>query len=241
MKKMFEWTALLIASSSLLSCDMMSKFEEKAARINRYEQVSLALAKENRNLKVEVSDLKYEIETLKSKNNFLTLQLEQKDEKGDKPVSERKIASVPVVKGNDLVQFDTYKWTPSQILAIAEKEFQNKNYDKSSQFFKAFETQYSKDNRIDDQFLFRAGLSAFESKKHYDWSLAYFDRVVKEHPNSQFYRGVKFWSVMTYLEMGDQDRFFATVEEFRKKYRNTEEWKILSHHYEKIMQKYKRN
>jgi len=238
MKKMFEWTALLIASSSLLSCDMMSKFEEKAAKINRYEQVSLALAKENRNLKVEVSDLKYEIETLKSKNNFLSLQLEQK---GDKPASERKIASVPAVKGNDLVQFDTYKWTPTQILAIAEKEFQNKNYDKSSQFFKAFETQYSKDNRIDDQFLFRAGLSAFESKKHYDWSLAYFDRVVKEHPNSQFYRGAKLWSAMTYLEMGDQDRFFETVEEFRKKYRNTEEWKILSHHYEKIMQKYKRN
>lgn len=238
MKKMFEFAALVIASTSLLSCDMMSKFEEKAAKINRYEQVSLALAKENRNLKVEVSDLKYEIETLKSKNSFLSLQLEQK---GEKPGTERKVASVATVQGNDLVQFDTYNWTPSQILAIAEKEFTSKNYDKSSQFFKAFETHYSKDNRIDDQFLFRAGLSAFESKKHYDWSLAYFERVVKEHPNSQFYRGAKLWSAMTYLEMGDQDKFFATVEEFRKKYRNTEEWKILSHHYEKIMQKYKRN
>lgn len=218
----------------------MNDFEKKAAKINKYEQVSYALAKENRELKVEISKLKYEIESLKSKNQFLGLQLEQKGSEG-KGREDRKIASTPAITGTDLVQFDTYKWTPSQLLAIAEKEFAQKNYDKSSQFFKAFDDHYASDKRIDDQFLFRAGMAAFESKKHLDWSLAYFGRLIEQHPNSQFYRGAKLWSAMTYLEMGDQDRFFQTVEEFRKKYRNTEEWKILSHHYEKIMQKYKRN
>ncbi|GAB4015811.1 MAG: hypothetical protein Fur0010_15190 [Bdellovibrio sp.] len=240
MKKILGLTTLFLASSSFVSCDIMNKFEQKAAKINRYEQVSLALAKENRELKVEISQLKYEIESLKSKNNFLTLQLDQKNKPAEK-IAERKVASTSPVDTSDLVQFDTYKWTPTQLLSIAEKEFEEKNFEKSSQYFKAFDKYYSSDKRIDDQFLFRAGMAAFESKKHYDWSLAYFDRIVADHPNSPFYRGAKLWRAMTYLEMGDHDRFFETVEEFRKKYRNTEEWKILSHHYEKIMQKYKRN
>jgi len=46
---------------------------------------------------------------------------------------------------------------------------------------------------------------------------------------------------LTYLQLGDDQKFFTTVEEFRKKYRNTEEWKVLSPHYEKIVQKFKRN
>ena len=44
---------------------------------------------------------------------------------------------------------------------------------------------------------------------------------------------------MTHLKLGDEQAFFNTAEEFRKKYRNTPEWNILSGHYEKIVQKYK--
>jgi len=39
------------------------------------------------------------------------------------------------------------------------------------------------------------------------------------------------------MKLGEKQKFFATVEEFRKKYRNTNEWKILSTYYEKIEEK----
>ena len=60
---------------------------------------------------------------------------------------------------------------------------------------------------------------------------------MNQYPTSQYYRSAKLWKSLTYLQMGDKKKFFATVEEFRKKYRNTKEWKILSAYYEKIEEK----
>ena len=41
--------------------------------------------------------------------------------------------------------------------------------------------------------------------------------------------------------MGKTEDFYSTVEEFRKKYKNTPEWEILRAHYEDITQKFKRD
>lgn len=37
------------------------------------------------------------------------------------------------------------------------------------------------------------------------------------------------------FQQGDFKDFTETVEEFRKKYRNTKEWEIIRKHYEKIV------
>lgn len=63
--------------------------------------------------------------------------------------------------------------------------------------------------------------------------------LVKTYPRSQFYRGAKLWLALTQYNMGDQQKFLKTVEEFRLKYRNTDEWKILSKYYEDINYKVK--
>ncbi len=60
---------------------------------------------------------------------------------------------------------------------------------------------------------------------------------MSQYPTSKFFRSAKLWSSLTHLKMGNKDRFMATVEEFRKKYRNSPEWKILSKYYESIEEK----
>lgn len=229
---------ILMASTALFSsCDMMERIESRAEVINNYERTALALAKENRELKMEIERQRFEIQGLKSTNNFLKVKLEdkQKETKG------RGLASVaPVSPENDLVKFDIYKWSPTQILATAETAFKKQDFEKAAQFFHALAVHYPEHKEINDKYLFQAGVSAFESGEHPQWVISHMDRLVKEYPASPFYRGARLWSALTHLQQGNSDHFFDTVEEFRLKYRNTDEWKILSGHYEKIVQKYKK-
>lgn len=243
-----NWTTktliTLVALTPLVSCDKFDHLEAKAERINRYENVSLHLARENRGLKQEISRLRSDIQTLKSEKNYLQIKLDKYEQKTADNGSQksRGIASVaPVKPEKDLVKFDVYKWTPTQIISMAEKEFQSKNFEKSAQFFMSFRENFPKHERIDDHFLFQAGVASFESGKHPEWTLHHLETLVKAYPTSQYYRGAKLWMALTYLQLGEEEKFFHTVEEFRKKYRNTEEWKVLSPHYEKIVQKFKRN
>jgi len=241
MKNMMIGMTLIFSLTWLTSCDQIERFEVKAEKINRYEVASLHLSRENRELKTKVSHLLDEIQTLKSEKNFLSIKLD-KYEKKDAPTQSRNIASIGRLKPkNDLVKFDVYKWTPSQMLAMAEKEFEGKNFEKSAQFFTTFKERFPGHERVDDHFLFQAGVAAFETGKHPEWTLEHLESLVKAYPTSQYYRGAKLWMALTYLQLGQEQKFFNTVEEFRKKYRNTEEWKVLSPHYEKIVQKYKRN
>ena len=236
MKMITNLFLILMMASLLVSCDFVDKVKMKAEKIDRYEVAAFNLAKENRELQSKIAQLEFDIQTLKSKNSFLTIQLEQKGKK-----SGRHIASVSPVKGkSDLVKFSTYKWSRSQLLAIAEKEFEKKNYEKSAQFFETYLMQYPKDPQINDRFLYQAGVAAYESGKHHDWALGSMTRLIKEYPASPYYRGAKLWSALTRLKLGEKDQFFNTVEEFRRKYRNTSEWKILSAHYEEILRKYKK-
>lgn len=212
--------------------DFWGKLQAKADQVNGFEARSIELAKESRELRATIDKLRYEIKTLEAKNNFLEIKLGK-----DKA---RSIASLPAKEvENDLVNFEIYKWTVKDMLSMAQKEFVAKNYEKSAQFFNSLIHHYPKDKAINEEVLFQAGISAYETKKHNDWAIKHMGRLISEYPTSKFYRGAKLWTAMSYHEMGDKDKFFATVEEFRLKYRNTDEWKILSRHYESFYQKYK--
>lgn len=245
MNRTIKTLLLTVGLISTVSCDKWDQIEAKAERINRFEQVSLRLARENRDLNAEITRLRSEIQTLKSEKNYLQIKLDKYEEKslaGTTTQTERKIASVaPIRPENDLVKFDVYKWTPTQVLSMAEKEFENKNFEKSAQFFTSFREHFPEHKEVDDHFLFQAGVAAFESGNHPEWTLHHLETLVKAYPTSQYYRGAKLWMALTYLQLGEEQKFFTTVEEFRKKYRNTEEWKVLSPHYEKIVQKFKKN
>jgi TolA-binding protein len=244
MNRTMKTLFLICGLASMVSCEKWDQLEAKAERINRYENVSLHLARENRDLKAEMTRLRSDIQTLKSEKNYLQIKLDKYEQKtaAASPKADRKIASVaPVKPQNDLVKFDVYKWTPTQVLSMAEKEFENKNFEKSAQFFTSFRENFPSHEEIDDHFLFQAGVAAFESGDHPEWTLHHLETLVKAYPTSQYYRGAKLWMALTYLQLGDEQKFFTTVEEFRKKYRNTEEWKVLSPHYEKIVQKFKKN
>lgn len=227
----------LALSTMFSSCDLMDKIESRAEVINNYERTSLALAKENRELKMVIKRHLSEIQGHKSTNSFLKVKLKDKE----KSKNMRGLASVaPVSAQDDLVKYDIYKWSPAQIMATAETAFRKKKFEKSAQFFHALAVHYPEYKKINDKFLFQAGVAAFESGKHPEWVIAHLDRLVKEYPASPYYRGAKLWGALAHLKIGNSDRFFDTVEEFRLKYRNTDEWEILSGHYENIVQKYKK-
>lgn len=201
-----------------------------------YEKKALALARENRLLEAKISDLQYQISQIESKNKFLSAQME----KPQTPKAARNIASIPQNRPEDLVKFEIYKWTPEKLLAIGEKELHFKNYEKSAQFYNELIHRFPKHEIVSDRVLFGAGVAAFETGNRFDWSEKHLDRLVKNYPKSEFYRGAKLWLALAQYNQGEHQKFLTTVEEFRLKYRNTEEWKILSRYYEDISYKVKK-
>lgn len=262
---------LALLSLSLLStgCTVEWKvLEAKSKQINNFERVSIALAKENRELIAEVNRMKFEMEKVRQENIYYKAQSGVKGEAthgetahgeathapvananhGDAHATDhatsqnetpsRKIASVgamPMKK--DYVEYDIYKWKAEDMHKIAENEFKNKNFEKAAQFYYSILQHFPKYQKLNDDFYFKAGVSAFETGEHHEWALVNFEYLMAEYPTSQYYRSAKLWSSLTHLKMGDKKKFFTTVEEFRKKYRNSPEWKILSAYYEKIEEK----
>lgn len=213
-----------------LEKSVTQKWEEQL----KYEKKALNLAKENRLLQKQISDLKYQISELQSKSKYFASVSASPVTKQD-----RKIASIPKTSTNDLVNYEVYKWTPDKLLAIGEKEFHYKNYEKSAQFYHELIQRFPKHEIVSDRVLFGAGIAAFESGKRYEWSEEYLSLLVKDHPKSEFYRGAKLWLALSQYNQGENEKFLKTVEEFRLKYRNTDEWKILSRYYEDITYKVK--
>jgi TolA-binding protein len=214
-----------------LDKSVLTKLEDQY----RYEKKALALAKENRLLQSKISGLQYQVAQLESKNRYFTAQATEK-----KTAVSRKIASIPQSNPDDLVNYEIYKWTPEKLLAIGEKELHFKNYEKSAQFYNELISRFPRHEIVNDRVLFGAGVAAFETGKRFDWSEKHLSRLVKTHPKSQFYRGAKLWLALAQYNQGEHEKFLATVEEFRLKYRNTEEWKILSRYYEDISYKVKK-
>ena len=219
----------------LFSCTLGRKLEQRALNINKYEYVALKLAKENRLLRLKINRLNFDLESAKSRNKYLELELKKKKKR-----SSRSIASVGTggYLEDDMVEFDLYMWKPRQMLAIAQLEFKNKNYEKSAQYFKSFSQNYPHDKNIDDKFLFQAGMAAFESNQYHRWALDSLSQLIREHPSSQYYLGAKLWIALTHLQLGNRHAFYKIVDEFHEKYRNSSEWEILSGHYEKIVKNY---
>lgn len=228
----------VLAVVSLTSCSYVEHFEKRAQVINGLEDRILILSKENQDLKNKLMQANYKVKTLESRVFYLETQLKDKAPKKE-TYTKRDIASVARVNGNDLVKYNVYKWDAKEMISIAQKEFDTKNYEKSAQFFHSYTKNFPNSKDVDADFLFQAGVASYESGKHYDWSEKYFTYLTKKYPTSEYYLGAKLWLGMSYLKQNRKEEFFAVVEEFRKKYRNTPEWNILSGHYEKIVQKYK--
>lgn len=197
------------------------------------EKIAAQLTQENLMLKAQISSLQYQVAQLESRTQYFMAQAE-----GKNPGITRAIASVPGMNANDLVNYEVYKWTPEKLLAIGEKELHFKNYDKSAQFYQELISRFPQHNIVTDRVLFGAGVAAFESD-NYEWSEKHFSRLVRDYPRSQFFRGAKLWMALAQYHQGQDQKFLKTVEEFRLKYRNTEEWKILSRYYEDISYKVK--
>jgi TolA-binding protein len=237
MNKWQNYVFLIALMGTSVSCDYIGRVERRASELNALEDKSAALAMKNQELKNEIDRLKFQVSKMETEHQFLQVQLE---ESNDSKVS-RSIASVAkfVPKNEDHVKYDIYQWTPDQIKAIAKSEFKKENYVKAAQFYKAFSLHYPNHAEFDDEFLFNAGVAAYESGRYHKWTLDHLNELVSQYPTSKYYRGAKLWMALTHLQMGKRDQFFETVEEFRKKYRNTPEWDILSAHYEKIVQDFK--
>ena len=235
MKKYTKIIGLVSICLSASSCQFADFVESKARAINKYEVVALNLSKDNRALQTKISSLEFELESLKARNQYLELKLNDKKKK-----QTREIASiVPKLPKKNLVKNDIYNWSSDQLMATAQKEFYKKNFEKSAQFYHAVSLNYKGEQIVNDRYHFEAGIAAYESKKHDDWTIYHLNSLVNNYPSSKFYRGAKLWMAMTNLRQGDHQAFFNTVEEFRRKYKNTKEWDILKGHYETIVQKYK--
>lgn len=260
MKSKLGLSSFLVAASlASTGCTVEWKvLEAKSKQINNYEKVSIVLARENRELVAEVNRMKFDMEKLRQENIYYknkagttTATPEHVEETGHGVASahsekthgeasgpSRAVASVGAMNiKKDQVEYDIYKWKAEDMHKIAESEFKKKNFEKAAQFYYSIIKNYPKYSKIDDDFYFKAGVSAFETGEHHEWALVNFEYLMAQYPTSKYYRSAKLWSSLTHLKMGDKKKFFNTVEEFRKKYRNSPEWKILSAYYEKIEEK----
>ncbi len=210
---------------------LWDEFKQTAKTVHHYEYKALELSKQLRVMERENQQLRSEISQLKAEKEHLALS------KSDK---KRTIASIPANNPNDLVHFELYKWSAEKLLGVGAQALHFKKYDKSAQFYNALLKHYPNNKVINDKVLFEAGVAAYESKLHYDWAENHFHAIVRNYPKSKYFRGAKLWLALSHFYQGDKEKFVDTVDEFRKKYRNTNEWKVLSKYYEELNYKYKK-
>lgn len=226
-KTFFTWL-ILSTTWVLVACNWGSvdwSLSEKIAQTWKLEKTSLQLAHENGQLKAKVGVLEHKVASLEVERSALLAQVSNK--------AARSIASVVEKDSKDLVQFEIYQWSPEKLLGVAEKELHFKKYEKSAQFYNELIKRFPNHKIIDDKAYFGAGIASYEAKKH-SQAIKHFSSLVSKYPKSNFYRGAKLWMAMSEYNSGNHRKFASTVEEFRTKYRNTEEWKILSKYYEDI-------
>ncbi|MBD65067.1 MAG: hypothetical protein CME62_07660 [Halobacteriovoraceae bacterium] len=220
--------------------------DERSKVVHNYEYKALELAKEVRLLRVENQELKTKINKLQDKIDF---------QKNSTSGISRTMASVPKKSMNDLVEFDVYKWSAEKLLGVGEqslhfgkKQFDGKkysssqkHYEKSAQYYHALLTHYKDHQAINDRVLFEAGIAAYESKNHYDWSKKHFKKVVDRYPASKYRLKAKMWLALSHFYLGEREQFVEIVDEFHKKYSNSDEYtKVLSKYYEELDYKYNR-
>ena len=131
-RKIINTATISLVTLTITSCTFFDKIEEKAAVINQYEKVALNTINENRALKAEITNLNSEIEKLKTQNQFLTIKLNKDQERAPASIA-------PLIDPqDDKINNDIYKWTPEQLLGMAETAFDNKDYENAAQAFMTF-------------------------------------------------------------------------------------------------------
>jgi outer membrane protein assembly factor BamD (BamD/ComL family) len=233
---------LLLLMFNFVSCNFIDKMAVRAEKINNFERVSLKLAQKNRLLQAKINQLEFQLEKSRARSEFLALQVKHPKKSVSSVVKSRTPASIKggVDSKSDLVKQETYQWSDTQLKAAAIREYEQKNFEKAAQFFQILVRDFPNSGELTDQTLFQAGISAYHSGKHYDWSISTMDSLAAKYPESNYYLSAKAWSALAYLQRGDEDTFWKVVEEFRKKYRNTVEWKLMSKHYDRLATKYQR-
>jgi hypothetical protein len=238
MKKLIHPLVILGLGATLTGCGLTDYVESVSAKYNALENQTHALGVLTHEQEAEIHRLMSEVKELKAQNAYLRSQLGQ----GERRIG-REIASLRsfLPPGDvDEVRFESNHWTPDQMHAVAVDEFHKKNYARSAQFFMAMKKHYPEHPKVKtDEFLFHAGVAAYESGKYGEWVDVHLGELMSTHPTSRYYRGAKLWTGLNELRKGNHAQFFAVYEEFRKNYRNTEEWKILSAHHEQINKKFR--
>ena len=233
-------TLVLMLSLPLFgSCQYMDNVEGKAKKIVLYEKAALNLSKENRALQAKVSDLEFKIRELEGKNTFLEIKLSSLAPEGERHPSSVESKSIVADVENDLVKDSVFNWDPAQLLSVAETEMKKKNYEKSAQFYRTLIQKYPSAKSVDDQVFLQAAIAAYNTTKHYPWTQEYLDHLLSTYPTSPFFRAAKLYKGLTFQKTGNEPEFYQIVEEFRLKYRNTPEWKIVSAHYEEFLKQHK--
>lgn len=204
-------------------------FKQRAEVVYNYEQKSLELARENRVLKIKLNQLQAKVERLANDKEYLKFKQNS---------SSRAIASIPKFDPNDLVQQEAYQWSAEKLRDTGAQSLARKEYEKSAQFYNAYLSLYPEHQDIGPETIFEAGVAAYESKKHYDWAIKHFGKIVSDYKKSKLHRGAQLWLALSYYQKGEVDEFIKVCKEFKNKYRNTNEWNIVSKYYESIMEKH---
>jgi outer membrane protein assembly factor BamD (BamD/ComL family) len=206
--------------------------EKKFSQLWLHEKKATELAIKNRQLEAKLQETQHQLALLETNYSALWAQV-----KSSGPA--RSIASTPIPDESDHVQYEIYQWSPEKLLAMGEKQLHFKHYEKSAQFYNELIKRFPKHEVVTDKTLFAAGIAAYEAKRH-DWAIKHLASLTERYPQSSFYRGAKLWMAMSEYNSGNHRKFISTVEEFRTKYRNTDEWKILSKYYEDINLKHQK-
>lgn len=213
---------------------LWENIHERSKTVHNYEYRALDLAKEVRLLKHQNQNLKNQIAELSTQNQHLEMTLAEKKQT-------RSIASVYQPKQGDMVKFELYKWSPEKLLGVAQQAFHFKKWEKAAQYYNALVQHYPNHKIINDTVLFEAGIAAYESKAHYDWSKKHFKSLIVKYPSkrkSKYFRGAKLFLGLSNFYLGDKEKFIATVNEFHQKYRNSDEYTLLSKYYNDLSLKY---
>ncbi len=238
---LFVWLTTFFVYFSYKGYNLDRSVFTGSDREEQYYYKSLLFAKENTELKAQLSRMVHEVQKLKSKNHYLTLKLEEKNEIGQASLGRSLASFTPVRKLNlatsdtDHVQYDIYKWGEYKLYTIANREYNLKNYDKASQFYVELINQYPDSDYLSESLLLKSAYSCYRTGKYYKQAINVLDLLLRRYPHSKHYKKAKLWRGLSYFHTGDFSEFHATVEEFRVKYRNAKEWEILRQYYEKII------
>ncbi|MDH4468994.1 MAG: hypothetical protein QE271_13125 [Bacteriovoracaceae bacterium] len=201
----------------------------------------IQLKQENEILKTKLAhmtgvyeDLRFEMEKMQSKGS------------AGEEMSGRSLASIapsslkfsPKRKHNstdiaDFVQQDTYQWNSEKLLTYFHKHWNLKQYLEAAQFGLTLFFQPGGAKNFKEIDLFQLGVASIEGQVYLDEGLQVLTNYITHYPKSRYYIRAKLWMALAQYKLGHVSEFHTSLQEFKDKYRNTQEWDILSNLYQK--------